>query len=90
MATYEGKVYRLRAASPMPVAAAGVFVLHTFMGEQHDLIIDPCSDGMVSSGSFQGQGGGLVSANYTRLPYSPSKFSSQIATGSKYIEELGV
>jgi hypothetical protein len=88
MTTYDGKTYRLRAASPMPISKSGDFVLHSFMGEQQVSIINPCDDSIVSSSEFQGQGGSLVSASYTRLPYTPERFNSSIAGGVKYVEEF--
>lgn len=85
-----GYTYRLRAASPMPTSDAGQFVLHSFMAEGQDQTTDTCTDvsSIPASASFQGQGAGLVSANFTRLVAAGQLYRSVIADGVKYIEEL--
>jgi hypothetical protein len=64
---YSGKLYRLRAGSPMPVSGGGNFVLHTFMAEVSNVDMIACTESLPSSSEFRGQGGGLMSANFSRL-----------------------
>lgn len=64
--TYTSTVYRLRAGAPMPVGQ-GTFVLHTFMSEKSSIENFLCATQLPSSADFRGQGGDLVSANFSRL-----------------------
>jgi hypothetical protein len=65
--SFRGQQYRLRAGSPMPVRAAGDFVLHTFMAEVSDIDIIACTEELPASEDFRGQGGDLMSASFNRL-----------------------
>lgn len=88
MARYSGYSYRLRAGSPMPTSDVGNFVLHSFMAEGQDLFNDTCANSLLSSGSFRGQGGPFVSANYTRIVSSGEKiYRASESESSIYIEE---
>jgi len=64
---YSGKVYRLRAGTPMPVKGDGSFVLHTFMAEISNIDIIACTESLPASSEFRGRGGDLMSASFTRL-----------------------
>ena len=64
---YSGYQYRLRAGSPMPVGSSGNFVLHTFMKEKYKVDSYLYTEKLPSSEDFIGQGGGLYSANFSRL-----------------------
>jgi hypothetical protein len=64
---YEGKQYRLRASQPMPTYRRGAFVLHTFMAEVNTIDVVVCTNDLPKSSDFRGQGGDLISANFSRL-----------------------
>lgn len=64
---YDITTYRLRAGNPMPISIDGEFVLHTFGAEQRRTRVYPCTDRLPTSDQFRGQGGNLISANFTRL-----------------------
>lgn len=64
---YDITTYRLRAGNPMPISVAGEFVLHTFGAEKRRTRVYPCTTRLPKSTDFRGQGGDLISANYTRL-----------------------
>lgn len=66
LTSYTTYTYRLRAGMPMPLAGGG-FVLHTFMAERSKIEIDLCETSLPSSSDFRGQGGELVSANFSRV-----------------------
>lgn len=89
MATYTGNDYKLRAASPMPVAGeVGTFVLHTFMAETTTLTIDTCTVSLPSSTEFKGQGGKNSSANYSRLSIkNGGTFQGRVGGDVSYVEE---
>ena len=88
MAFYSSYSYRLRAGSPMPTSDSGNFVLHSFMAEGQDLSNDTCANSLLNSGSFRGQGGAFVSANYTRIVSSGKKvYRSSEVESRVYIEE---
>ena len=85
---YDGKTYRLRAGTPMPTASMGRFVLHTFMGEENDIEIFACTTELPASTEFRGQGGSLISANYTRLNVvGGNYFSGKKVYSPEYVEE---
>lgn len=50
----------------MPVAGGG-FVLHTFMAEDSIVRSYVCTESLPGSEEFRGQGGDLISANFSRL-----------------------
>lgn len=87
MAEYNSYQYRLRAGSPMPTSELGKFVLHSFMAEEQDIIMDTCDSTIVKSNEFRGQGGTLTSANYSRLPLSEERYSGKITSSELYTEE---
>ena len=81
--TYESEQYRLRAGSPMPVrgSSGGTsdFVLHTFMAEKNKVLTIACTEKLPASSEFRGQGGDLISANFSRL----SSTTGGVFTGRK-------
>lgn len=64
---YDITTYRLRASNPMPISTIGDFVLHTFGVEKMTTRVYPCTDTLPKSSEFRGQGGTLLSANFSRL-----------------------
>lgn len=85
---FEGKEYRLRAGSPMPVRGTGNFVLHTFMAEVNDVDIIACTESLPASSDFRGQGGNLMSANFTRLNIAGGTiFSGKKVYAPEYVDE---
>jgi len=66
--SFRGLQYRLRASTPMPIAA-GYFVLHTFGAELNELTIWECTTALPASSEFRGQGkeSGLTSAQFSRI-----------------------
>jgi len=88
MAQYVGKNYRLRASTPMPTSIQGEFVLHTFMADLQDSIIETCTDDLPSSSDVVGQGGNLTSANFSRLPIgNDALFQGKTSDTVTYDEE---
>lgn len=65
--SYNVTTYRLRAGTAMPTMNIGAFVVHTFMAEQSRTEILQCTTTLPSSSDFRGQGGSLMSANFSRL-----------------------
>jgi len=87
---YNGKVYRLRAGSPMPVQG-GRFVLHTFMAEVSNIDVVACTETLPSSEQFRGQGGNLISASFSRLGVKGGGvFSGRIVYDPEFIDEDAV
>lgn len=85
---YRGQVYRLRAGSPMPTAQYGRFVLHTFMAEVNDIDIVACTESLPGSEEFRGQGGNLMSANFSRLNVKGGTiFSGKKIYSPTYVDE---
>jgi hypothetical protein len=85
--SYTGKQYRLRAGSPMPVSG-GSFVLHTFMAEVSDVVIFACTTSLPGSEQFRGQGGNMMSANFSRLgSRGGNVFSGKIVYAPYYVDE---
>ena len=88
---YDIKQYRLRASSPMPIAEGsygGDFVLHTFMAEVSYVDIYECTENLPGSEQFRGQGGGLMSANFSRLgDRSGNVFQGRTVHSPTYIDE---
>lgn len=91
------KQYTLRASGPMPVYAGGGniptdYVLHSFGADISDFDIYECTENLLSSFEFNGQGGNLLSASFSsvgdregkvfqgRATYYPS-FSNEEALG---------
>jgi len=85
---YEGQVYRLRASNPMPVQNVGEFVLHTFMAEVSDIDVIVCTESLPGSEEFRGQGGNVMSANFSRLNVKGGEvFSGKIVYAPEYVDE---
>lgn len=87
---YRTKQYKLRAASPMPIAGGGTghFVLHTFMAEESDVDMITCTTDLPSTDDFRGQGGGLVSASFSRMNIVGGEyFQGKKVYNSVFIEE---
>lgn len=85
---YTGQTYRLRAGSPMPTMTGGRFVLHTFMAEKSDIDIVVCTESLPGSGDFRGQGGNLMSANFSRVNAKGGNvFSGKIVYEPEYVDE---
>ena len=85
---YTGRIYRLRAGSPMPTMTAGRFVLHTFMAEVNDIDIISCTSSLPGSEEFRGQGGNLMSANFARVNAKGGDvFSGKIVYEPSYVDE---
>jgi hypothetical protein len=85
---FRGQQYRLRAGTPMPVAGAGNFVLHTFMAERSQVDIFACTERLPRSREFRGQGGNLMSANFSRLNVKGGNiFSGKVVYAPEYVDE---
>ena len=87
MATYTGEQYRLRAGSPMPTSTPSRFVLQSFMASVQETDIETCITDIKSSSSFRGQGGGFMSASYSRLPLSEERYSGKVVANEVYHDE---
>ena len=86
--SYTGKIYRLRAGSPMPVNGAGRFVMHTFMAEVNDIDMISCTSSLPSSTDFRGQGGEYFNATFSRLNVKGGEvFSGKIVHSPTYVDE---
>ena len=80
--SYTGQQYVLRASSPMPVYGEGsggipTYVLHSFGADISEVDIYECTTKLPASRQFQGQGGNLFSASFSRIDDS----SGDIFTG---------
>lgn len=85
--TYKGEQFTLRAGSPMP-CSDGTQVLHTFMAEKNKIVIYAYTTSIVGSNSFRGQGGTLISANYSRLPdIGGDIFQGKTVETPSYVDE---
>ena len=85
---YRGEIYRLRAGTPMPIGGGGNFVLHTFMAEKSDVDIYACTENLPASSQFRGQGGNLMSANFSRLNVKGGRvFSGKVVYAPEYVDE---
>lgn len=88
MDRYLGRTYRLRAGAPMPVGGGGNFVLHTFMAEVSNIEILNCTTNLPRSSDFRGQGGDMVSANFTRMNVRGGRyFNGKIVYNPSFIDE---
>lgn len=86
--TYRGKQYRLRAGSPMPTQISGRFVFHTFMAEVSEVDIIACTSSLPGSDEFRGQGGNIMSANFSRLNAKGGEvFTGKIVYAPTYVDE---
>lgn len=85
---YTGQTYRLRAGSPMPTSTPGRFVLHTFKAEISDVELIACTSSLPGSEEFRGQGGNLMSANFSRVNAKGGDvFSGKIVYEPSYVNE---
>lgn len=85
---YTGQTYRLRAATPMPVATPGRFILQTFMAEVSDVEMYTCTEDLPASEEFRGQGGNLMSANFSRLNIAGGdQFQGKKTYTPSYVDE---
>ena len=90
MADYHGQQYKLRAGAPMPIGT-GRFVLHTFGAEIYDVLFYEATDSIPGSYSFRGQGGDLVSANFSRLnDRSGNLFQGKTVKTPAFVDEDSV
>ena len=70
---YTGNLqYTLRASGPMPVYAGGSniptdYVLHSFGADLSNFDIYECTEDLLSSSEFNGQGGSLLSASFSSV-----------------------
>ena len=69
-----GQQYTLRASGPMPIynsaAAGGVpdsYVIHSFGADLSTIDIYECTETLLASTEFQGQGGNLTSASFSSV-----------------------
>lgn len=86
--SYTTTTYRLRAGNPMPVSELGEFVLHTFMAELGETEVYTCITDLPASSEFRGQGGDLLSANFSRLNVKGGEyFQGRKVFNYSYIEE---
>ena len=85
--TYESEQFTLRAGAPMP-CENGRQLLHTFMAEKNKITIYLYTESIVGSSQFRGQGGNLISANYSRLPNIGGKsFQGKTVESPTYVDE---
>ena len=91
--TYTGKTYKLRAGAPMSKGQQGEgdFVVHTFMGEETDFTVYAYTEELPYSSDFRGQGGNLISGNFTRLSVkNGDSFSGRTTNNPTFIEEVDI
>lgn len=89
MTIYKGYFYRLRAGQPMPIATPGNFVLHSFMAEYNEQESNTCTNSLLTSVDFRGQGGGYSAANYTRISAAGEPvYNASETRNFKYTEEF--
>lgn len=85
---YRSEQYRLRAGSPMPTQRGGSFVLHTFMAEKNQIDVVACTESLPGSRDFRGQGGNMISANFSRLGAKGGNvFSGKITYYPTFVDE---
>jgi hypothetical protein len=90
--SYTGYIYRLRAGSPMPVTGSpgsttAIFKLHTFGAEKSEVTIYECTLSLPVSTQFKGQGGNLVSANFSRIGDTRGHYQGREVYAPTYIDE---
>ena len=87
MSVYRGQQYKLRAGAPMPIGGKRI-ILQTFGAEIYDVDFYDVTSDIVGSSSFRGQGGNLVSANYSRLPdKSGDLFQGKVVYTPSFVDE---
>lgn len=86
---YQTDYYRLRASAPMPVrgSSGANFVLHTFGAEISPVNIYECTQELRTSSEFRGQGGDLVSAQFSRLGDKDLHFQGRETFAPDYVDE---
>ena len=85
---YRSEQYRLRAGSPMPVQSGRTFVLHTFMAEKNLVDVVACTNLLPGISQFRGQGGNLLSANFSRLNAKGGDvFSGKVVYAPTFVDE---
>jgi hypothetical protein len=87
---YEVSQYKLRAASPMPIAGGGTghFVLHTFKAEKSKVKMFTCTTVLPSTDDFRGQNGELASASFSRMNIAGGEyFQGKKVYNSDFVEE---
>lgn len=85
---YRGRIYRLRAGTPMPTQQVSRFVLHTFMAEVSDIDVIACTTSLPGSEEFRGQGGNLMSASFSRLNVKGGEiFNGKKVYAPEYVDE---
>jgi len=63
-------------------------VVHSFMALVSTSEMESCATTLPSSSEFMGQGGGLVSASYTKLPLAGGgTFKGKKSSNGAYVEE---
>lgn len=83
----QGKTYRLRAGSPMPVGGSS-FILQTFMGEESIVNNFLYTENLPGSEEFRGQGGNKISASFTRLlDISGNTYSGKEQFNPTFVQE---
>ena len=87
MTEYIGKQYRLRAGSPMPTKHIGNFVVHTFYGQVETLTQAPCTDSLLESSEFKGQGGDYTSASFAKLPLTEERYKKNLSDDGDHVNE---
>lgn len=87
MSVYKGQIYKLRAGAPMPIGR-GRFILQTFGAEIYNVDFFDATSNIVGSSSFRGQGGNLVSAQYSRLSdRSGNLFQGKVVYTPSFVDE---
>ena len=86
-----GVQYKLRAGAPMPTMD-GDFVLHTFWAERYVIHNYLCTEDLPGSEEFRGQGGtvggGMISAQFSRLPVQGGNvFQGKVVFSPTFVEE---
>ena len=83
----EGKTYKLRAGSAMPVGGSS-FILQTFMAEESTVKYYLYTNSLPGSEDFRGQGGNLITASFSRLlDISGDAFSGSTTNNPVYVDE---
>ena len=91
--TYDSKTYKLRVGGPMSkgLQGDGDFVVHTFMAEEINSTIYAYTETLPKSNEFRGQGGDLISGNFSRLSVKGGRaFSGKTTDTPIFIEEIDV
>ena len=87
---YTSKQYRLRAGAPMSKGdqGGGSFYVHTFMAEMTNVDNYMYTTNLPESTEFRGQGGGFMSASFSRITdREGDAFSGKVVHRPSYVEE---